>query len=363
MPLNKHPQVLIGIDARNSNWLKTIREIDKISDFGYFSSLHLPEYNLKEQLIFLHELSKHIGTRPLMVDISYENFQLIHKDFHFKKMFSQIKIDWLRLDVGFKIRLFQHNLAEYKNIQGLCINASTLNEDEIKQWKLFCKNNKLDLTASHNYYPKQYTGLSLDTVDAMQKIFQQHKIYTWGFVPNINNPKPPLCDGLPTIEMMRNNSLKENLLIACTQNIFSGIIIADKVNTNELVTIKDIYLGKKVYIKVNLMNNLTEAEIKIINKPHFFRNDKSTYLLRSTASRLYAQSGSLVTPHNQKKRERGTITIDNKLFKRYSGELCIVLKNLPKDTRTNVVGWINRQDLKIMDYLNSQYEVVFVVNN
>jgi hypothetical protein len=43
--------------------------------------------------------------------------------------------------------------------------------------------------------------------------------------------------------------------------------------------------------------------------------------------------------------------------------LCIVLKNLPKDTRTNVVGWINRQDLKIMDYLNSQYEVVFVVNN
>lgn len=163
--------------------------------------------------------------------------------------------------------------------------------------------------------------------------------------------------------MMRNNSLKENLLIARTQNIFSGIIIADKVNTNELVTIKDIYLGKKVYIKIKLMNNLTEAEIKIINKPHFFRNDKSAYLLRSTASRLYAQSGPLVAPHNQKKRERGTITIDNKLFKRYSGELCVVLKNLPKDTRTNVVGLINRQDLKIMDYLNSQYEVVFVVNN
>ena len=45
-----------------------------------------------------------------------------------------------------------------------------------------------------------------------------------------------------------------------------------------------------------------------------------------------------IQPFNNIERHYLDVTIDNTLFKRYVGELCILLQDLPRDERVNVIG-------------------------
>ena len=43
-------------------------------------------------------------------------------------------------------------------------------------------------------------------------------------------------------------------------------------------------------------------------------------------------------------RHKFDVTIDNTLFKRYAGEINILLRDLPKDERVNVIGKLKTTD-------------------
>ena len=45
-------------------------------------------------------------------------------------------------------------------------------------------------------------------------------------------------------------------------------------------------------------------------------------------------------PQNCAARRRGTITVDNRLYGRYSGELMLLREELPADERVNVIGTV-----------------------
>ena len=46
-------------------------------------------------------------------------------------------------------------------------------------------------------------------------------------------------------------------------------------------------------------------------------------------------------------RKKYDVTVDNSKFKRYAGEINIVLKDLPSDERVNVIGKIDSTDVII----------------
>ncbi|NLC64222.1 MAG: DUF871 domain-containing protein, partial [Erysipelothrix sp.] len=56
----------------------------------------------------------------------------------------------------------------------------------------------------------------------------------------------------------------------------------------------------------------------------------------------------------------GNIIIDNTLAGRYSGEVQIVINDLPFSSRSNNIGLVHPDYLGILDYLNSDVKLKFV---
>ena len=48
-------------------------------------------------------------------------------------------------------------------------------------------------------------------------------------------------------------------------------------------------------------------------------------------------------------------------YERYSGELQIVLKNLPQDNRVNVIGYIEEEERWKLQYYRQGYDYIFYV--
>ena len=88
-----------------------------------------------------------------------------------------------------------------------------------------------------------------------------------------------------------------------------------------------------------------DEEKNIVLGKHIFRYDSPSNLLRSVSSRQMAEKARLIKPNNVIERKCGCISIDNELYKRYSGEMEVVLKDKEADERVNVVGYINNDDL------------------
>ena len=66
-------------------------------------------------------------------------------------------------------------------------------------------------------------------------------------------------------------------------------------------------------------------------------------------SRVYSCQGETVEPKNCAMRRRGTITVDNRLYGRYSGELMLLREDLPADDRVNVIGSVPENALLLID--------------
>ena len=56
-------------------------------------------------------------------------------------------------------------------------------------------------------------------------------------------------------------------------------------------------------------------------------------------------------PENCVPRSRGTITMDNRNYGRYSGEIMMIRQDLPADHRVNVIGCIPENAHLLMDHI------------
>jgi hypothetical protein len=62
----------------------------------------------------------------------------------------------------------------------------------------------------------------------------------------------------------------------------------------------------------------------------------------------------IINPYNNIDRKLGYVTIDNKDYLRYCGELQICKRTLPADKRVNVVGKIIDEELFLIDYIEDE---------
>ena len=75
-------------------------------------------------------------------------------------------------------------------------------------------------------------------------------------------------------------------------------------------------------------------------------------LIRFQESRTYSCQGELVEPKNCTGRRRGTITVDNRNYGRYSGELMLIREDLPADHRVNVIGAVPENAWLLLDRID-----------
>ena len=79
------------------------------------------------------------------------------------------------------------------------------------------------------------------------------------------------------------------------------------------------------------------------------RVDSPKWLIRFQESRVYSCQGESVEPNNCIGRRRGVITVANKNYGRYSGELMLIREELPGDERVNVIGEVPENALRLVD--------------
>ena len=312
-----------------------------------FTSVHLPELTLSDQFDSLKIISEACEKyeMSLIVDIGGEsiNYLLDSKETY--------NISFIRLDCDFEMNQVTR-LYEQLDIDGFIINASMYSERKVDELiEDFKKiDEDIEIRACHNFYVRKETGLSGTFAYRQSSYFNKHNIPVYYFVPSYSNPRCPLYEGLCTIEKHRYRPLREIITDLYINYDVRYFMFGDMwLSEDELKEIQNTFnilsepLSKTI-IEVSFYDSASEEEKQAVLKEHVFRYDSPDTCLRSESSRKMAQAGKTIKKNNTTTRKAGSITIDNELYKRYSGEVQVILKDMDKDERVNVVGYIDNSD-------------------
>lgn len=251
-----------------------------------------------------------------------------------KPMMEKFKIPniySLRLDYGFSneeiINLYHDNefLIE--------LNASTVTKEQLDYFVM----SGMDLSrvrVSHNFYPKPETGLTADEVVRRNKVFKNYGLKVMGYIPSKNQQRPPLYEGLVTVESHRKLPL-EAILSEMKLLGFDEIVFGDSYASEiEIVTAINFDFDI-IQIPVVVEPSITKEERNQLELLHRNRLDMPEAFIRSST-----RTPQSITPKNTIVRKFGDVTIDNNQYLRYQGEVSVVLKDLPAEKRVNVVGHV-----------------------
>lgn len=290
-----------------------------------FTSAHIPEVgdNFLEDFKSILEESSRLGFTSI-VDIS--------KDYYDKLDMKEYKIDYLRFDFGFTMEEMA-KISREKNF-GISINATTLTEKEIEEYTKF-GGDLSKVNACHNFYPRRDTGISEELFVEKNNFIKEYGIKTMAFIPSQNKKRGPVYEGLPTLE--KHRYLKA---IVSAQHLMKlgvdYIIIGDEMASDEELKALASLNDDITTIPIILSEGLKENELELLKATHTNRMDPGEYAIRSQESRLIRRN--TIIQNNTVKRNKYSVTIDNKLYERYQGELQILKKDFHEDSRVNVVG-------------------------
>ena len=338
----------------DETYIRQVKEyISESRSYGFdevFTSIHLPEYPFSMQLEAFEVIAQSCleEKMELTADIGGKYIDLILNDEEILGRMKKIPFSYLRLDYGFEIGQVR-KLYETLNIRGFVINASMYDEEKadelIGQLKQIDPN--IILKACHNFYVRPETGLDEAFALSQSRIFEKYNIPVYYCIPSYSNPRGPLYEGLCTIEKHRHQPIREILTDLCINDHVKAFLMADEwLSSEELEEVSHTLqilkeaMDQVAEIPVAFYENISEQEKEAILKKHRFRYDSSSEILRSQTSRQMAEYAKAYPPNNTIERKAGAITIDNSSYKRYSGEVQVVLSDLKEDERVNVAARI-----------------------
>lgn len=320
--------VYAGLDdySKEEN-VKYLRLAKDLGCTHVFSSAHINEAKTSEEELqsIIDECNK-LGLK-LSLDVSKK---IVDKYSSLEGLFA------LRLDYGFtdeEIIELSHS-APYL----VELNASTLSYEHIKS----LIDNGINTSRTRftfNFYPKLYSGHDILDVYNKTKICNEVGIYVGAFIPSHTGFRPPMYEGLPTVEahrtMILDNAIEE--LKTCGIN---GIYFGDAYASSDEIKTLVMHNTNNVLIKLSTYNNEYDY---LYDKSFRIRPDLNSNILRVSSVR----SSNEIFTFNTINRKKYDVTVDNSKFKRYAGEINIVLKDLPSDERVNVIGKIDSTDIII----------------
>lgn len=312
-----------------------IKYLKLAKSLGYeivFSSAHINEAttSFNDLQVLIDEVSK--LDMKLSLDISKPTFD---------KLRLPDNLYALRLDYGFS----EKDIIELSNKTPYMIelNASVYSKDRIL--KLIYKGlNSKNIRVSFNYYPKLNTGHDIEFVKEMTAFYQSLNMTVGAFLPSHVGFRPPMYEGLPTVEFHRkmSTSLAIEELKACNvDEIMFGDAYASTSELKEL----SLHQKEELMLEIDLYQ-----DSNIFDKIYNIRPDLNSIMLRLSGSR----STDNIEPFNTVNRTKYDVTIDNNGFLRYKGEINIILKELEKDERVNVIGHLNTTDFIINEVKNGK---------
>ncbi|GEN95820.1 DUF871 domain-containing protein [Pediococcus ethanolidurans] len=346
----------IYLDTEIDDQTKRYIELMKQNGFeGVFSSVHIPEDDASKYVERLKKLGEYCKAEKLKltVDLDLKGLENLNVTIHNAKKLLQMGISALRLDDGFT----NAEIAELSHQLPVALNASTINENDVKQL-IDNQANFEHMEAWHNYYPRPETGLDTRWFKTKNVWLKAHHFTVMAFVPGDAKMRGPIFAGLPTIENHRH----ENSLVAADELInefeVDKVFIGDPRISNQLMS-----QFQNFYSQNTLQLHVQTKYTKLFGKVWHNRPEVAQDVVRLVESRKQNQLTKLeIEPENQKIREFGAITIDNQEYGRYQGEIQICKVSLPKDKRVNVIGQISKKDLKLLALVRENTGIEFLMS-
>lgn len=315
-----------------------------------FISLHIPEEDLSQLDAVLPKFLKYCNDVDLKIvpDISPITFEKLNIEPNNFKALKELGFNTVRLDFGFDdLETVKDFLKDFTVI----LNASVI-DDEYLQNAL---DNSIDLNKillMHNFYPKTNTGLSLERFKEINKSFSIFNTRLMAFVPGDELKRFPLYEGLPTVEIHR----QMNPYVAAVQMMkecgISDILIGDSKAKKETLTYINDYMKNKVMTIPVIM----EKEYKdMLHVEYDVRKD-----IPDSIVRLVIPRDIDVEIKYNNRRNKGAITMENKLSGRYSGEVYIMRKDFDMNAGSNVIGQIHPDYIDLVDYIDNKTKIKFV---
>lgn len=298
-----------------------------------FTTINMPEENdeLKKDISKIVKKCEDLGLK-LIVDINSKSLKYV-------KDYENV---YYRVDDG----LNNDEIIELTKKYSVVLNSTTLDEKDLD----YFKEKGVDfnrLYSLHNYYPKVYTGISIEFLKKRNEIYKKYGLKTMAFIPG-DIKREPLFKGLPTVENHRNQDILKSFLELLEND--TDVILLGDINLNESNWQRLNYLLKGI-VPLRVDNNIFED--KIFEN----RRDYSDYVIRDKSRNTHLNDVEYI----QKTINKGDILYTNDTIKRYEGDLEIALKDLTyqNDGRC-IVAKVRKEDLDLLNYLNVIHKFVFI---
>lgn len=350
-------QLGISIYPDKSTIEEIYHYIDQAADIGFsriFScllSVDKPKEEIKNQFKQINQYA-HNKDFEIITDVAPSVFDKLDISYQDLSFFKEIETDGIRLDIGFtgyEEALMTFNPYKIK----IEINMSNMTHtiDTIMDYQP----NPYLLMACHNFYPHEYSGLSLDYFKKCTQNFRKYGLRTAAFVSSQTKDTfgPwPVTQGLVTLEMHRHLSLSTQVKHIVSLSDIDDIIISNCYpSQEELADIKDLPLDH-VCFDCELLPDLSDVEKTIVlDALHVNRGDVNAYMIRSTQSRIKYKNHYFPLHHAPEFIHRGDIIIESSEYGHYAGEMQIALQDMANRGKSNVVGCIKAEEHFLLDEL------------
>lgn len=241
----------------------------------------------------------------------------------------RLRIWAIRIDYGFT----GEEIAGMAERMPLVVNASTTSREEAVR---IAQRGSL-VFAMHNFYPRPETGLDADYLLETTRMLQSAGLKVLAFIPGDTALRGPVYEGLPTLEEHRACIPSAAFVDLKVRFGVDEIFLADP-GLSETETARIDRFCRENVISVPAI--LNPAYEHLYDQVFTCRVDAPKRMVRFQESRMYSCIGTAVEPDNCAPRDVGTITIDNKNYGRYSGEVQMIRQPLPADSRVNVIGHV-----------------------
>ncbi len=340
-----------------SVFLSNLEEVyDKLPDMNgreakVFTSFHVEEeiaHIKKEKLFEMTALLKKKGYK-ILADVSVKNYEYFGDDF-FKVAGQSGHADFFRIDYGFS----SEQILEISSYAPICINASGVRRADLE----LAKSSELNLMAMHNYYPRTETGLDIDYFEEQNALLRSFGIEPMVFISGDLKHRGPIYDGLPSVETYRYYKPYVAYLFLTLKHGIKDVFVGDGIiSDGQLALINDFDADGVITLPVEKLSD----DFDFYDRVFTIREDSPAKLLRIAESRVFSRKGRDVAPKNNNlSREKGSITLDNIGYSRYTGELMIVAEDRPADERINLIAKIDDEYLPLLELVKRGSKIRFV---
>lgn len=348
--------VYFGLDSNLEENLKLIKKANILGYKKIFTSLHIPEANYQKLKNEIREVFAFANkcNMEIISDISPNTFKFLNLKDKDLEGLSKIGVNIIRVDFGYtekEIAKMSKNNLKIK----LVLNASTVTEEFFKKLDNY-NPNYYNIQALHNFYPRKNTGISEEFLLKQNEILFKKGIEVSAFIPSNNKKRGPLKEGLPTLEVHRNEVVKRaanHLFALGLKNVFIGDLIPSDEELVDLSNLREEGVELKIHTKTN-----DPLVLKLLREVYSSRIDEAKDAIRAVESREIL-NGEKIKAFNTVEKSYGDVIIDNEEYGRYMGELQILTTNQKSDKRSNVVAYVMKEDHYLLKYIKNGKKFYF----